>query len=521
MAALTQPTWWSRLVAIAIAFIAVDIALAQTAPPVPGSAQGQAAPVSPKGNVAERRSRPGNLVGHGGPVKAIAVDATTGILTGAFDYAMGHWSIEVENGPMVMRRFDKHDGAVNAVAFAVRDTIHIGTAKGDGHFSFDGYAFGLAAGDDGTIAVWDLRGRTLDHQFKGHSAKAVALAVGPDGLIVASASWDRTARIWDLQNLKPSHVLEGHLGPVNGVAFSADGRRVFTASADGQIRAFDVVTGRLDRTIYKHGWGINVLARLPGSDHLVFGALNGSVAIIDGGSGEVVRELTAHDRPVLAVAVNEASGLIATGGGDGVIRVMRASDGSIVEEHRNPFGPVWALAFLPDGKSLYYGGLDDFATLWTISPREAFEAVDSSYPRRFQVRGGGDDTIAQGEMQFARKCSICHTLEADGKNRAGPTLHEVFGRKIATLPGYPFSAPLKSLDIVWSEETVAKLFELGPDVFTPGSKMPLQKMTDKSQRDALIAFLRVATARREGTGVPAIDETTKPGQSSRPKGDAQ
>jgi len=39
----------------------------------------------------------------------------------------------------------------------------------------------------------------------------------------------------------------------------------------------------------------------------------------------------------------------------------------------------------------------------------------------------------------------------------------------------------------------AKPTELGPEVFTPGSKMPLQKMADPAQRDALIAFLKLAT----------------------------
>ena len=134
-------------------------------------------------------------------------------------------------------------------------------------------------------------------------------------------------------------------------------------------------------------------------------------------------------------------------------------------------------------------------TLWQLSPRAPFEPVDASqFPRRFQQTGKpGDDIVASGELQFARKCSICHTLTPDGANRAGPTLHHIFGRRIATLPGYPFSEPLKSLDIVWTPETLSKLFELGPDKFTPGSKMPLQVMGDKGERDALVAFLNIAT----------------------------
>ena len=190
---------------------------------------------------------------------------------------------------------------------------------------------------------------------------------------------------------------------------------------------------------------------------------------------------------------------------------MRAADGAVLEEHKNAFGPVWALAFTADAKGLYYGGLDDFATLWTFAPRQPFEPVDSTFPRRFQVRGQADSLEAKGELQFARKCSVCHTLTPDGGNRAGPSLHGVFGRRIATLPGYPFSEPLKKLEIVWSEASVAQLFELGPDVLTPGSKMPLQRMTDKAERDALIAFLRVATT-------AAVDPAAPPGQGSSQQG---
>ncbi len=59
--------------------------------------------------------------------------------------------------------------------------------------------------------------------------------------------------------------------------------------------------------------------------------------------------------------------------------------------------------------------------------------------------------------------------------RAGPTLHGIFGRRIATAPGYAYSEALKGMDIVWSKETVARLFVVGPNAYTPGAKMPEQR----------------------------------------------
>ena len=114
-------------------------------------------------------------------------------------------------------------------------------------------------------------------------------------------------------------------------------------------------------------------------------------------------------------------------------------------------------------RTLHYCAALTFSPSPGHCQREPFEAIPSSFPRRFQVRGETGDQVAAGEAQFARKCSVCHTLQKDGANRAGPTLHGVFGRKIGTLPGYPYSDALKRMDIVWNEETISKLFELGPD----------------------------------------------------------
>ena len=138
---------------------------------------------------------------------------------------------------------------------------------------------------------------------------------------------------------------------------------------------------------------------------------------------------------------------------------------------------------------MYFGGLDDFATVWQITPRKPFEKVATKFPRRFQV----SKNISLGERQFARKCSICHTLKPDDANRAGPTLFKLFGRRAGSLPDYPYSKALKTIDIVWTPETVDSLFRLGPHDYTPGSKMPLQQIAEKEKRDALIEFLKAAT----------------------------
>ena len=92
---------------------------------------------------------------------------------------------------------------------------------------------------------------------------------------------------------------------------------------------------------------------------------------------------------------------------------------------------------------------------------------------------------------------MCHTISPNGRNKAGPTLYGVFGRRAGSVAGYKYSDGLKRSGVVWNEETIDALFDQGPDVYTPGSKMPLQRMPNAEDRAELIAYLKRVTAPAE------------------------
>jgi cytochrome c len=150
--------------------------------------------------------------------------------------------------------------------------------------------------------------------------------------------------------------------------------------------------------------------------------------------------------------------------------------------------PVWSVAFLPDSRTLLTAGADNIIRRWnavTGEPVDSLLVEAAADPLAAYVGDHGADVF--------RACVACHTLGADQANRAGPTLAGIFGRRIATAPGYNFSEALKRLDIVWTPETVAKLFEIGPAAYTPGSKMPEQRIGSEADRTALVQFLEHAT----------------------------
>lgn len=454
------------------------------------------------GSLAARAAdTPERLVGHGGPIKSISISSDGDLwLSASFDYSIIRWEIDGETA-RIGHRFLDHNGGVNDV-----------TATPDGKLA-------VSASDDGTVGVYDLATNRLLKRLEGHTAKVVDVAVSADGKVAASAGWDRTARLWDLQALKPIAILDGHYGNVNSVTFSPDGSRLYTAGYDGTVRSWRVSDGTLEGTVYRYNGPLNVIRVLPGGKRAIFGGIgdkgSGFIAVLDLKSGELAKLLQPFSRPVLTADVWPKHHLAAAAGSDGIIRVWDLDTWELKYEHENPYGPIWSLAISGDGKKIYYAGLDDFVIGWQIEPLEPFEPSVGIYPRRFQVT----ENMDPGEMQFAHRCSVCHTLSPQDGNRAGPTLYRLFGRKAGSLPGYPYSRALRESAIVWNEGTIAELFDHGPDQITPGSKMPLQRLRSVEDRDALIAYLKRAT-RGEG-GVVNGQGGEDPAQPGGTLGDSQ
>jgi cytochrome c len=148
--------------------------------------------------------------------------------------------------------------------------------------------------------------------------------------------------------------------------------------------------------------------------------------------------------------------------------------------------PLWALAFTPDGASVLTGGALLALRQWGVASGRFVRWIG---PQQVEDAALSSDRGAQ----IFRACAACHALAADGGNRAGPTLHGLFGRRIGSVPGYAYSEALRRLDLVGTAETVARLFEVGPATFLPGTKRREQVLARPEDRAALVQFLAKAT----------------------------
>lgn len=91
----------------------------------------------------------------------------------------------------------------------------------------------------------------------------------------------------------------------------------------------------------------------------------------------------------------------------------------------------------------------------------------------------------QGQELFAQRCAACHALD---RNKAGPMLGGVFGRKAGSAPEYNYSPALRASGLTWTTDDLDRWLS-DPREFVPGSRMPIKILGPAARRD-IIAYLK-------------------------------
>jgi cytochrome c len=96
--------------------------------------------------------------------------------------------------------------------------------------------------------------------------------------------------------------------------------------------------------------------------------------------------------------------------------------------------------------------------------------------------------VAAGEQSF-RKCLPCHAIGEGAKNKVGPELNGLDGRKSGTAADYSYSDANKNSGIVWSEATFKEYIK-DPRAKIPGTKMIFPGIKNEKEVDNLWAYLK-------------------------------
>ena len=412
--------------------------------------------------------------GHGGPVMGLTTSPDKKLLVStSFDYSVLVWQLgELRE----LQQLSGHEAAVNVAKFSTSGKLL------------------ATAGDDAKIFLWHFKKSDsfLENKIilNDHTAKIVDIDFSKDEQFLASASWDHTIKIWNIKTGKVVKSIVGHDGPVNSVKFSDDGQHLYSAGYDGTIRYWRISDGQEVRTLVDNGWGINVLTVDETANLLLYGTIDGLMKLQTLNNKDVFLEIWEEGAPISALNYYPEYQKAVFGTTKGRIIFIDLSGMRIEKDFLAVDGPVWDVIYNPENESVVIGGLDDTLIEWNLKTFHSNYFLPKSDDRRFQKT----NSLSNGERQFARKCSICHTLgSTELGRRAGPPLFGVFGREAGTLPGYLYSEALLKSDIIWNEQTIGRLFEEGPEIVTPGTKMPIQKIKIEQDRLDLISFLKDAT----------------------------
>jgi WD40 repeat protein len=105
------------------------------------------------------------------------------------------------------------------------------------------------------------------------------VAMNPDGLTLASTTWQGQIQLWNLATHQVEHTLEGYYFAVQTLLFSRYGRVLISGGNDQAIKFWDVATGKQIQTLTGHKQAVTCLAFCQDGQYLVSGSLDKTIKI--------------------------------------------------------------------------------------------------------------------------------------------------------------------------------------------------------------------------------------------------
>jgi WD40 repeat protein len=339
-------------------------------------------------------------------------------------------------------------------------------------------------GDDGTVALWDLRGRRLLWQRPvGDGSPVLSVALPQDGRLVAAGDRAGTITLFGIAGGVRRRWLAGQ-SSVTSLAFGPDRRTLISGGSSGAISIWDT-RDWTRRQLLGHTGSVVALALSRDRRLLASGGFDNSVMVWDldrrqrvgppllGHTGPVFGIAFGRTPNMLASAANDGQiilwdltagqrlatplpgsgkvakvwfrpgGTIATGGTDGSVRLWDHRRRTMVDTLLGVPRAPSSMAFHPDASMLAMGGADGSVRLWDLrghrpigAPLHGHDkmttALAFSRDGRRLVSGGGDGTVAVWDVERWQRIGGVHLHSDNTEVRVTSVAFSPDGRTLAS-----------------------------------------------------------------------------------------
>jgi WD40 repeat protein len=234
------------------------------------------------------------------------------------------------------------------------------------------------ADPDCRIVLCDLVAGSEARYFPGHREATTAIAISPDGHILATGAGytDKDIKLWEVPSLRLLGELSGHEGWISALRFSPDGQTLASASADQTIRLWDVAARKARRVFAGLPGEVSRLCFTPDGQKLFSGASDGTIQRWSADAQQVQSKLGFWRRqPGLDSVTMTSDGKRFAGLRQGGVHVGGVQGvtppGELLELGTNNT----CLLFSSDGRCLFAGTQSGEVQMWSLDHRQPLRCL--------------------------------------------------------------------------------------------------------------------------------------------------
>jgi hypothetical protein len=298
------------------------------------------------------------------PGSALAYSERLGMLAlGSDDGAIQVWDRDVlqgiRSGGRTSSVLHGHAGAVLALAW------------NDGPFL-------ASAGSDRKVMLWSMPDGKISQTIASEGLVR-ALALAPGGKVLAAAGDDGSIVLFDTATAKSVGKLEGHRDWVIALTFSHDGKLLASGGYDGQVKIWDVASRKLLNSVMARAApskeqptpvanAVRALAFSHDDKIVAVGGTDTLIHLLQTSDGKLVRSMSGHASSVTALGFHPGGAVLASASKDRTVRLWDAAKGTMLKSLEGHSSWVQGAAFVAAGTRLASVSADRTLRIWNLSP---------------------------------------------------------------------------------------------------------------------------------------------------------